>query len=383
MSKEIPQRYLRFPLVRRIEHWVNAISFIVLAVTGIPQKYATTAWAQAMIRAMGGIEFIRIIHRVSAVILAFAAIWHVGYAIWHWYVKRGPLSMLPSKDDATNAWKTVRYNIGVSNDHPKQGFYTFEEKIEYWALVWGTLVMVVTGFFLWNPITAARFLPGQFIPAAKAAHSGEALLAVLSILVWHLYHVFVKTFNRSMYTGYMTREQMEHEHPLAMEQAPPIKVEPSVFAKRKSRFWAGYGAVATIWLVGVFWFVTSEQTALDVVPTPESVPAFVAPTPIPQAERPPLSARAVALGSTWEDGIGNVFVSRCGECHQPVVEVGNLDLNTYQGALVGGDAGPAIIPNAPGASLVLIWPNLDDHPGKLSSAEREAVFAWIENGAPE
>ncbi|MCZ7666212.1 MAG: hypothetical protein M5U34_02700 [Chloroflexi bacterium] len=59
------------------------------------------------------------------------------------------------------------------------------KKIEYWAVIWGTAVMILTGFTLWNPIAITQFLPGQFIPAAKTAHSAEALLAVLSIVVWH------------------------------------------------------------------------------------------------------------------------------------------------------------------------------------------------------
>ena len=62
--------------------------------------------------------------------------------------------------------------------------FTFDEKFEYWAFVWGTLVMGLTGFMLWNPIVTAKILPGVAIPAALAAHSGEALLAVLAIAIW-------------------------------------------------------------------------------------------------------------------------------------------------------------------------------------------------------
>ncbi|MCS7039976.1 MAG: hypothetical protein NZP34_10260, partial [Caldilineales bacterium] len=73
--------------------------------------------------------------------------------------------------------------------------------MEYWAVIWGTAVMIITGFMLWNPITTTKFLPGSWIPAAKAAHGGEALLAFLAIIVWHVYNVHIKTFNRSMFTG--------------------------------------------------------------------------------------------------------------------------------------------------------------------------------------
>ncbi len=76
--------------------------------------------------------------------------------------------------------------------------------------------MIITGFMMWNPIATARFLPGDFIPAAKAAHGGEALLAVLAIIVWHMYGVHIKHFNKSMFTGKISEEEMLDEHPLEL-----------------------------------------------------------------------------------------------------------------------------------------------------------------------
>ncbi|GAB4580252.1 MAG: hypothetical protein Fur0022_29910 [Anaerolineales bacterium] len=383
MSSQKKDQYLRFPLARRIEHWINGAAFITLAVTGLPQKYYESPISEGIILALGGIENIRVIHRFAAVVLALVAIWHFGYNIYVWYVERKNPSMLPNAQDGFNAWKTLKYNLGLEKERPKQGFYTFEEKMEYWALIWGTLVMVISGFFLWNPITAARYLPGEWIPAAKAAHGGEALLAVLAILIWHFYHVFIRTFNKSMYTGYMSRAEMEHEHPLALYEPPPPKVDPALLRQRKKRFWLGYGITATLWLFGVIWFVTSEQTATATIPKADKVEAFVplTPTPFPTPTKIPRSD--LRYGTTWENGVGNVFITRCGECHNPRNGEKNLDLNTYTGARTGGDSGPAIIPGAPGVSLVLLWPTFDTHPGKLSPAEYVTIQEWIQNGAPE
>ena len=99
---------------------------------------------------------------------------------------------------------------------PQMGRYTFEEKMEYWAFVWGAIIMGATGFMMWNPISTVKFLPGEVIPAAKAAHGGEALLAVLAIIIWHMYGVHIKRFNKSMWTGKMSEEEMLHEHPLEL-----------------------------------------------------------------------------------------------------------------------------------------------------------------------
>ncbi len=382
-EKPFQNRHLRFPLVRRIEHWLNGSAFITLALTGLPQKFYEAPISEEFIRLLGGVENIRIIHRVAAVVLALVAIWHFGYNIYVWYVERKNPSMLPNAQDGFNAWKTLKYNLGWEKERPQQGFYTFEEKMEYWALIWGTLVMVMSGFFLWNPITAARYFPGQWIPAAKAAHGGEAMLAVLAIIVWHMYHVFIRTFNKSMYTGYMSHEEMKHEHPLALYEPPPPKVDPAILKQRKNRFWIGYGIAATIWLIGVVWFVTSEQTATATIPEPAEVEVFspLSPTPFPILVSNPEAA--LRYGTTWEESVGTILVTRCGECHNPRNGEKNLDLSTYTGALTGGDSGPAVIPGAPGISIVLFWPNFEDHPGKLSPLEAAAIQQWIQNGAPE
>ena len=379
----LQDRYLRFPLARRIEHWLNGSAFITLALTGLPQKFFESPISEGIIRTLGGIESVRIIHRVAAVVLALVAIWHFGYNIYAWYVQRKNPSMLPTTQDGFNAWKALKYNLGLEKERPQQGFYTFEEKMEYWALIWGTLVMVISGFFLWNPITAARYLPGEWIPAAKAAHGGEAMLAVLAVILWHLYHVFIRTFNKSMYTGYMSREEMEHEHPLALHEPSPPKLDPAVVKQRKSRFWIGYGIVATIWLVGVVWFVTSEQTATATVPEPPPLEVFAPLTPTPFPTPGEVPGAALRYGTTWEDNIGAIFVDKCGKCHHPNDGQGGLDLTTLQGGLSGGKSGPAIVPGAPGVSIALLWPAFEDHPGKLSPAEYGAIQAWIQNGVPE
>jgi len=357
-------------------------SFIILALTGLPQKYASAGISESLIQFLGGIETIRIVHRTAAVVLALVGIWHVGYALWHWFVQRRSLTMLPTRDDLTNAWQTLRYNLGRTEERPQQGFYTFEEKVEYWALIWGTLVMVLTGFFLWNPITATRLLPGAWIPAAKAAHGGEALLAVLAIIIWHLYQVLVRTFNRSMFTGYLTREQMVHEHSLAMHDPPPLKLDPDKLARRKRTFWMGYGLVAAAWLVGLVWFVTVEQTAASTVPPVQEIEAFTPLTPTPFSIRPVDPEAAARYGDTWNGGIGDMLGERCGSCHYPGGE-GNLDLRSYGGALAGGNRGPAVVPGLPGISPVYLWLDMENHPGVLSPLEKDALWGWIELGAVE
>ena len=202
------QSYPRFSRGQRVQHAILILSFSVLALTGLPQKYASTRAGEGAIAMLGGIEAVRVVHRAAAILLIVATLYHLFDVAYRVLVRRAPLAMLPRFQDLRDALQTLRYNLGRAAARPRMGRYTFEEKLEYWALIWGTVVMIATGFLLWNPIATARLFPGQAIPAALAAHGGEALLAVLAVIVWHGYGVHVRHFNRSMFTGSMTAAEM-------------------------------------------------------------------------------------------------------------------------------------------------------------------------------
>jgi cytochrome b subunit of formate dehydrogenase len=265
-----PGSVLRFVFPQRMEHLLLIASFTILALTGLPQKFSSAPWALWMIDTMGGIESARVIHRVAAIVLMVETIYHFAVVSYKVYVRRVALTMLPAWQDAIDAVQAFGYNLRLLARPPQMGRYNFGEKAEYWAVIWGTVIMVITGFMLWNPIATTRFLPGEFIPAAKAAHGGEAILAVLSILTWHLWNVHVKHFNKSMFTGYMSRHEMETEHALELAeieagQAAPPEDEQAI--RRRVRIFAPVvGVIILALLLGLVWFVTFEQTAITTVP---------------------------------------------------------------------------------------------------------------------
>lgn len=184
--------------------------------------------------------------------------------------------------DAKDGIQALGHNVGVFRAPPRMGRYAFGEKVEYWAVIWGTLIMVITGFVLWNPIAAATFMPGQVIPAAKAAHGGEALLAMLSIITWHVYNVHVKQFNKSMFTGYISRHEMVEEHPAELEQIERGRAQrvlnPEGVRRRRRIFLPVAAVVTLIMLTGLYLFVTYEQTAITTLPV-EQIEVFATPTP--------------------------------------------------------------------------------------------------------
>lgn len=266
----VQKQYLRFTPGQRFEHILLLVTFSGLALTGLPQKYSGEAWAQGLIDLMGGVESIRIVHRVLATILMAEAIYHGGIISYKLYVLGRRATMLPGVRDIRDVIEWIAYNLGLRKNHPHLPRYNFGEKVEYLAVVWGTIIMVITGFMLWNPIATSSVLSGEIIPAARVAHGAEAVLAVLSILIWHMYNVHIRRFNRSMFTGKLSHEAMAEEHAEELEAIEKGETTPeppaAVIEARKRRF-LPYAAVMTVLLVGgLIWFVSFEQSAIRTIP---------------------------------------------------------------------------------------------------------------------
>jgi hypothetical protein len=290
------------------------------------------------------------------------------------------------------------HNIGLAKKFPQMGRFTFEEKLEYWAFVWGAIVMGMTGFLMWNPITAAKILPGDWIPAAKAAHGGEAVLAVLAIIIWHLYGVHIRSFNKSMWTGEMSEEEMLHEHPLELADIKAgianRTVTPEVLRKRKMIYYPVAGVLTVIMLAGVYGFVNTEETALTTIPPqPAPIEVYVPQTPTPVPTKPPtptpLPATATpegqmsepASGPSWAD-VAPLFEATCAACHS-TADLTGLALDSYANALAGGKNGPVIVPGDSANSILYTLQSAGGHPGTFTPEDLAIVQEWIDAGAPE
>ena len=392
------QQYSRFDLSARLQHLVMLISFTILAISGLVQKYALSAASIFLVRLWGGVESVRATHHVAATVLMVVTIVHALELGYKAFVLRTPMTLLPRLQDFQDAWKSLAYNLGLGRARAQMGRYSFEEKAEYWALVWGILIMGLTGFMMWNPISTINLLPGEFIPAAKAAHGAEAILAVLAIIVWHMYAVHLRRFNRSMWTGQMTEEEMLHEHPLELADIKAgmagRKPSPSVIRRRMLIYYPVAGASAVLLLSAVYGFVRGEETAITTVPPQvATVAVFVPQTPTPMPPTPtalprPTSAPASdvpgapAAAVSWAQ-VGPIFAGRCVMCHGAALASGGLALDTFAAALKGGQDGPVILPGNPGESVLMLLQSSGGHPGQLSAEELSVIAAWIEAGAVE
>jgi hypothetical protein len=227
----------------------------------------------------------------------------------------------------------------------------------------------------------------------------------LAIIIWHMYHVHVRRFNRSIFTGHLKEDEMIEEHPLELADIKAglaeRPVDPKAVAHRRRIFLPLYAVVAVLLLAGVYAFVTFEQTAITTLPEPVDLPVFAPLTATPLPTRAATATRAASPSSapsptsvagatlapptvttTWLD-VEPMIVPQCGTCHGAGGGMAGLDLTGYAGLLQGGVSGPAIVPGDAGTSLLVQRQQTGDHPGQLGPEALGRVIAWIEAGAPE
>lgn len=212
----------RFGSFRIVEHWLNAIAFVLLVLTGISQKFHGNDLSQWIIMTLGGIDTARMVHRYSGIILAILTVQHIVVAsIGIVFLKWQP-SMIIHMKDFQDAITNIRYYLGLSEDPAKCDRFDYKQKFEYWGVVVGGILMVATGLCLWFPTLVTKIVPGQIIPVAKALHSNEALLAFLVIVTWHIYNAIfspeVFPLDTVVFTGKISKERMLHEHPVEYER---------------------------------------------------------------------------------------------------------------------------------------------------------------------
>lgn len=214
-------RFHRFSVTERAEHWLLVASFTTLAVTGLVQMFAGAGPARALIGWLGGLSGTQMVHRIAAGVFGTSSVIHVASAAYALVVRGRKAPMLPAMEDVRDFFREVAFNLGRATERPSFGRFSYAEKMEYWALLWGVVVMGLTGVLMWDTARTAAVLPFVVVPVARAVHGYEALLAVLAVLTWHVYHVHVRHFNRSMFRGWLSRKEMEELHPLELDRPEP------------------------------------------------------------------------------------------------------------------------------------------------------------------
>jgi formate dehydrogenase gamma subunit len=210
--------YLRMTAHERVQHGILVLSFVTLVVTGFMLRYPE-AWWVVGIRNLShrAFEWRGWAHRIAGVVMLVAGAWHVGYLTLTKPGRSLLRDLLPKWRDVTDPIGVMKYNLGLSPTKPQFGRFSYIEKAEYWALVWGTLLMGVTGAILWFENASMGTFTKLGFDIARTVHFYEAILATLAIIVWHFYFVIfnpdIYPMNLAWLTGRMSEQEMLEEHP--------------------------------------------------------------------------------------------------------------------------------------------------------------------------
>ena len=180
---------LRMNLWFRVAHWGIMASFPTLVVTGFALKYPDTWWSKPLLMWESNAGVRGGLHRTAAVVMIAATVFHFVHLAMKRHDRSFLWAMIPTIKDATDMVDVFLYNLGLSKKEPKFAKFNYAEKMEYWAFMWGTMVMALSGFLLWFNNFTLRHFPKWITDAATAVHWYEALLATFSILIWHFYLV--------------------------------------------------------------------------------------------------------------------------------------------------------------------------------------------------
>jgi formate dehydrogenase gamma subunit len=210
--------FQRFTRGQRWEHVLLILSFVVLFLTGVVQKYRGETWSQEILSTPDRLLLVRNIHHIAAIVLTLEVLYHLVRAIYLLAKRRMSPAMFPTWQDVRDAGGMIKYLLFLTKRQPKFGKYNFEQKFTYWFLFFGLGIMVITGFILWFPIQVTSVVSGGIVPAAKLAHSTEAIVAGIFVVIWHLYHVLIQRLNLSMFTGRLNEDDMREYHTAEYER---------------------------------------------------------------------------------------------------------------------------------------------------------------------
>jgi cytochrome b subunit of formate dehydrogenase len=247
--------FLRMNLAERVQHILLVVSFTLLVVTGLPLMFYEMRIFKSIFSIGNAFTYRGILHRAAAIVLIADMAWHTGYVILTRRGRDGFKEMIPRPKDGLDAVALFGYNVGLSRwlyrkgilkaffdrhpfwkfeNPPEYGRYNFIEKLEYLSVAWGSIVMILSGFFMWNMELSLKIFPLWVHDIFVIAHGYEAMLAFLAIIIWHMYNVHLNPevfpMSKIWLNGKITGHELKTLHALEFRK---------ILAERQKAFDAG------------------------------------------------------------------------------------------------------------------------------------------------
>lgn len=217
-----PGVYRRFTRGQVWGHIVLTVAFVVLTVSGFALRYPNSWLTRWFFFGDAGLELRSTIHRIAGLVLVALTVLNIVYSIFFRSGRRELGALWFRFKDLRDVVQNLLYFIGLAKEQPKFDRYSYSEKFEYWGLWWGSVIMIITGFCMWYADAFLALFPKVALDVAALIHFYEAWLAMLTIVIWHMYYmVFAPDtypMNWSWITGNITEEDFKERHPLEFER---------------------------------------------------------------------------------------------------------------------------------------------------------------------
>ncbi|KVE23785.1 formate dehydrogenase [Burkholderia singularis] len=200
MKHDDPNLIVRYTANERTNHWLTAISFVLLALSGLALFHPSMFWLTAL---FGGGQWTRILHPFVGVVM-FASFAVMAARYWH--------HNLLDADD--RRWlKRMRDVLANRDDElPPVGRYNAGQKLLFFTLVICLLLLLVSGLVIWRRYFSLYF-PIDVIRAAAVIHAAAAFVLIIGIVV-HVYAaLWVKGSIGAMVRGTVTVGWAKKHHP--------------------------------------------------------------------------------------------------------------------------------------------------------------------------
>jgi cytochrome b subunit of formate dehydrogenase len=222
-SKESDTRYyMRFSVPQRYLHGILAITFVGLALTGLPLRFSNTRVAESFANAVGGFGTVLFFHLFNAVVMSLVFLAHLANVAYRVVAHKeygllwGPNSMIPRLKDIQDFFGNLRWFLFLG-PKPKFDRYAYWDKFDYWAVFWGMAIIGFSGYAMWFAPFFARFIPGSWLNIALLIHGEEALLAVGFIFTIHFFNTHLRPgsfpMDPAIFSGRLTEKELQHRHP--------------------------------------------------------------------------------------------------------------------------------------------------------------------------
>jgi cytochrome b subunit of formate dehydrogenase len=231
--------FLRMNFAERLQHILLIVSFTTLVLTGLPLLFYELKIFKSIFATARAFQFRGWLHRAAAVVLIADSLWHVAYTVFTTRGRQNFKELLPRWKDVRDAVQQFGHNLGLAvflhrrgvgkkffarhpfwlfEKEPEYGRYNFIEKFEYLSVVWGSFIMILSGFFMWQVELSLRIFPLWVHDIFVIVHGYEAMLAFLAIIIWHMYNVHLNPevfpMSKVWLNGKITGHELRTLHPL-------------------------------------------------------------------------------------------------------------------------------------------------------------------------